>query len=58
MIHKKHVNLQIWRGVELNDPEGKLEGEGKSMRHVKIRTQDDINEEYFKLLLQNASALD
>lgn len=34
--HKTGVNLGFPRGVELPDPEGLLEGEGKKTRHVKI----------------------
>lgn len=32
-----HVNVGFFRGAELPDPSGLLEGTGKFMRHVKIR---------------------
>ncbi|HET9703494.1 MAG TPA: DUF1801 domain-containing protein [Vicinamibacterales bacterium] len=32
-----HVNVGFFRGAELNDPAGLLEGTGKYMRHVKLR---------------------
>ncbi len=32
------VNLGFFRGVDLPDPHGLLEGEGKSLRHVKVTT--------------------
>jgi hypothetical protein len=32
-----HVNVGFFRGAELDDPHGLLEGTGKLMRHVKIR---------------------
>ena len=32
-----HVNVGFFRGAELADPAGLLEGSGKSMRHVKLR---------------------
>lgn len=57
MVHKKHINLQIWRGAEIDDPEGFLEGGGKSMRHVKIHSEEEIKEDYFKMLLKQASDL-
>lgn len=41
--HKKWVNLQFYEGVSLPDPSNLLEGSGKSMRHVKIRTTSDLN---------------
>jgi hypothetical protein len=34
---KAHVNVGFFRGAELVDPMGLLEGTGKFMRHVKIR---------------------
>ena len=35
--YAKHVNLGFCDGAHLPDPDGLLEGKGKSMRHVKIR---------------------
>lgn len=32
-----HVNVGFFRGAELPDPDGLLEGTGKFMRHVKLR---------------------
>ncbi len=37
----EYVNLQLLRGALLDDPSGLLEGTGKTMRHVKIRTSAD-----------------
>jgi hypothetical protein len=37
--HSKHVNLGFCDGVALPDPEGLLEGTGKTMRHVKVRPE-------------------
>lgn len=34
---KAHVNVGFFRGAELPDPQGLLEGSGKFMRHVKLR---------------------
>ena len=33
-----YVNLGFWHGVNLADPKGLLEGTGKKMRHVKLRS--------------------
>ena len=38
-----HVNVGFFHGAELADPDGLLEGTGKFMRHVKLRTGDEIN---------------
>lgn len=34
---KAHVNVGFFRGAELADPAGLLEGSGRFMRHVKLR---------------------
>jgi hypothetical protein len=34
---KAHVNVGFFRGAELADPAGLLQGTGKFMRHVKLR---------------------
>jgi hypothetical protein len=36
--HSAHVNLQLADGVDLPDPEGLVEGTGKRIRHVKVRS--------------------
>ncbi len=40
---KDHVNLGFARGAELPDPAGRVEGTGKGMRHVKIRSAKEID---------------
>lgn len=36
--HSAHVNLQLADGVDLADPTGIVEGTGKRIRHVKVRS--------------------
>lgn len=51
--HSHHVRFGFWRGAELDDPEGFLEGSGKSMRHVKIgRDQESPARALQKVLLE------
>lgn len=38
-IFKAHVNVGFFRGAEIADPKGILEGTGKFMRHVKLRPE-------------------
>jgi hypothetical protein len=38
IAHKAHVNLQLADGADLADPTGIIEGTGKRIRHVKIRS--------------------
>jgi hypothetical protein len=37
-----HVNLGFFYGSTLSDPTGLIEGTGKRMRHVKLRTLADL----------------
>lgn len=48
--HKNCVNLQFHAGAHLTDPKRLLEGTGKSMRHAKIRSSDDINDDVNNLI--------
>jgi hypothetical protein len=54
---KNHVNFGFWRGAELPDPEGILEGSGAKMRHVKISGTDDIRKKAFQDLVRSAVQL-
>ena len=38
-----HVNVGFFRGAELVDPAGLLEGTGRYMRHVKVRPDGDVD---------------
>ena len=40
---KAHVNVGFFRGAELDDPAGLLEGTGRFMRHVKLRPQQKVD---------------
>ena len=54
VIYRDHVNLMFPRGVDLNDPKGLLEGAGKAMRHVKMRTVADVSRPGVRELLAQA----
>ena len=51
-----HVNVGFFRGAELADPAGLLEGTGKYMRHVKLRPGDDIRANALMALIDTAYA--
>ena len=38
-----HVNVGFFRGAELSDPNGLLQGDGKFMRHVKLRPDRQVD---------------
>lgn len=42
VIYPKGVNLMFNRGAELEDPDGVLVGEGKIIRHIKVRRPEDL----------------
>ena len=39
--HTAHVNLQLADGVDLPNPDGRIEGTGKRIRHIKVRSVED-----------------
>ena len=51
---KNSVNFGFWRGVDIADTQGILEGSGEKMRHVKLSSLDDIDENAFANFIQQA----
>jgi hypothetical protein len=51
---KNSVNFGFWRGIELDDPAGLLQGTGEKMRHIKLTSLEDIQEEAFATLVRQA----
>lgn len=49
-----HVNVGFFHGAELPDPDGLLEGTGKFMRHVKLRTDVEIDASALATLIHAA----
>jgi hypothetical protein len=49
------VQFGFFRGSALKDPKGLLEGEGKYVRHIKVRGPSEIDERAFAALLQQAA---
>ena len=52
---KRHLNLGFFYGADLPDPEGLLEGVGKALRHIKIRSQADLERPAVRALVVAAS---
>jgi hypothetical protein len=57
MPTRNHVGLGFAYGRDLPDPKGKLEGTGKRMRHVKLRTGPDVADPAIAALLRAQVAL-
>lgn len=54
--HKNWVNLGFYMGAMLADPEGLLEGTGKKLRHVKVRSLADATTDGLRALVEAAIA--
>lgn len=55
---KGYVALQFYAsGTRLPDPDGLLEGTGRKMRHVKIRSKQDLKKPLFASWLKQATKL-
>ena len=51
---KDHVNVGFFRGAEIADPHGILEGTVKVMRHVKLRPEQDVDAAALSKLIEAA----
>jgi hypothetical protein len=51
---KSHVNVGFFRGAEIVDPEGLLQGTGRFMRHVKLRPERDVDATTLTKLVETA----
>lgn len=54
VIYPKGVNLMFNRGTELEDPDGVLVGEGKIIRHIKVRRAEDLKNPHLRKFIRAA----
>jgi hypothetical protein len=54
VIYPKGVNLMFNRGAELSDPDGVLVGEGKIIRHIKVRSPVDLKNRNLRKFIKAA----
>jgi len=57
LVGKQHVTLAFLRGAVLPDPERLLEGTGKGVRNVKLRSVADVKRPGVKKLITEAAKL-
>jgi hypothetical protein len=57
MTGKEHVTFAFMRGAALPDPEKLLEGTGKGVRHVKLRSVAEVKSPAVKKLIAAAAKL-
>ena len=53
---KAHVNVGFFRGAEIADPQGLLEGTGRFMRHVKLGPAREVDAATLAKLIETAYA--
>jgi len=53
---RSHVNVGFFRGAELEDPAGLMEGTGRFMRHVKLRPEQEVDAGALRTLIEAAYA--
>jgi hypothetical protein len=51
---RAHVNVGFFRGAQIADPKGLLEGTGKFMRHVKLSPERDVDATALTKLIKTA----
>ena len=56
-IYAAHVQVAIGHGPELHDPKKLLQGTGKTRRHINFKSIDEVDFDYLKTLLIQASKL-
>jgi hypothetical protein len=54
----RHAAIEFWRGTTLKDPHHLLEGTGKNLRHVKLRSVEEATSPELVGLLREAIRLD
>ena len=50
--HRTHVNLQLAEGAALPNPDGRIEGTGKRIRHVKVRSVEDARSDWVRRVVR------
>ena len=53
-----YVTLGFFKGAAISDPRGSIDGTGKDMRHVKIRSLEDMDMDQLSAFVAEAVELD
>ena len=53
-VHKAHANPGFAKGSSLPDPDGVIEGTGKNLRHVKVRSVEVAESPAIQRLIEAA----
>jgi len=55
-VYTKYVNIGFSDGASLSDPEGRLQGKGSRIRHLRLTALGDLEDPYVQNLIHQASA--
>src|SRR5260221_7706894 len=53
-VYSEHVNLGFNDGASLDDPKGILQGSGKLIRHITIKTAEDLERPELRAYIRRA----
>jgi hypothetical protein len=53
-VYRKHINFGFHGGARMEDPEGVLEGSGKQLRHISIKSPADLGNPIVRNYLERA----
>jgi hypothetical protein len=56
-VGKNHVTFGLLRGTALPDPQKLLKGTGRNLRHVKLRSEEDLRNRALTKLIEAAARL-
>ena len=54
IVYSKHINLSFPSGASLSDPDRLLQGKGKRVRHIKVRSLDEVKQYAIRTLISEA----
>ena len=53
-VYSQHVNLGFYNGATLDEPKGILQGNGRRIRHISIKTAEDIKRPELRTYIRRA----
>ena len=56
-IYTQHVNIGFNFGTDLEDREGRLQGKGSRIRHIQLKSVEDLTDPYTLKLIEQAITL-
>lgn len=52
----RHVNLGFNQGADMDAPDGLLDGSGKRIRHLKMKSPEDLEQPHVRAFIREAAA--